>query len=531
MDWKSVIQMFILNAPFIGIMFFLAWRFKNKARIYDSYSYTPDLVVTIGMIGTFFGIVVGLWNFDSVNIEASIPNLLNGLKTAFLTSLCGLVISAYLKKEQSKVLNKNKKKDVEDLLEELIDTIKRSDSSTIKDAMVELKNTTKESNKVMIHTIASFNENIGKIFSKGQGSLTEQMKLLREGMLKAQEASQDRLDMGLNRMTSQMGELVKENKAISSEIERGNNELIKNFIDFREDMAKAFTEEFTEALTKSIQDLNNQLQEQLGENFKNAVNKLVDWQEHYIETIKNTTNLLETTTHSIKNIEGSFVNITDKAEILLKVSEELQPTIEGLNKQQENLGYGLSSFSKVSDEFKNKVDLIAENTERLENTIENNSNKMLNNLNSAIFEFTKLSEAFDKYSIEIARNFEERIINFDDEIERILKDSIEKMKTQSDLVSNVAHAQVSNMENVTENIANQYSESIDMIAKHLKETFENADKAMIDSVSKIETTMENTLENFAGMLEKVSEKFVDDYTPLTNRLKEIVHISSKFKEN
>ena len=98
-------------------------------------------------------------------------------------------------------------------------------------------------------------------------------------------------------------------------------------------------------------------------------------------------------------------------------------------------------------------------------------------------------------------------------------------------MTSVAQAQVDNMKEVNENLANQYSESIDLVSINLKETFENADKAMIDSIGKIEATMENSLENFAGMLEKVSEKFVDDYLPLTDKLKEILQISNKTMEN
>mgnify|MGYP003548768949 FL=1 len=41
----------------------------------------PSLVSTLGVLGTFFGITIGLLDFNSNDLQASIPKLLDGLKT------------------------------------------------------------------------------------------------------------------------------------------------------------------------------------------------------------------------------------------------------------------------------------------------------------------------------------------------------------------------------------------------------------------------------------------------------------------
>ena len=51
------------------------------------FDFIPHLFPTLGILFTFLGIAIGLWNFDSNNIEKSIPELMNGLKTAFLVSI------------------------------------------------------------------------------------------------------------------------------------------------------------------------------------------------------------------------------------------------------------------------------------------------------------------------------------------------------------------------------------------------------------------------------------------------------------
>ncbi|WP_166484973.1 hypothetical protein [Nitrosomonas eutropha] len=45
--------------------------------------YDPTILTTTGIFATFFGIALGLADFDAANIQASIPALLAGLKTAF----------------------------------------------------------------------------------------------------------------------------------------------------------------------------------------------------------------------------------------------------------------------------------------------------------------------------------------------------------------------------------------------------------------------------------------------------------------
>ena len=68
----------------------------NKRRWIES---LPSLVSTEGVLGTFLGITLGLWFFDTQNLDVSIPLLLSGLKTAFFTSLAGMVGSLILNRK------------------------------------------------------------------------------------------------------------------------------------------------------------------------------------------------------------------------------------------------------------------------------------------------------------------------------------------------------------------------------------------------------------------------------------------------
>lgn len=62
-------------------------------------------IVSLGVLGTFVGIAIGLFHFDVSQIKESMPILLEGLKTAFITSGVGIFFSIVIsiikpKKEQ-----------------------------------------------------------------------------------------------------------------------------------------------------------------------------------------------------------------------------------------------------------------------------------------------------------------------------------------------------------------------------------------------------------------------------------------------
>ena len=78
---------FTVIAVLIILSFFAYYLSKFTP---DNAVYSPTILTTLGIFFTFFGIALGLWNFDSKNIEASIPSLLASLRTAFWASVVGV---------------------------------------------------------------------------------------------------------------------------------------------------------------------------------------------------------------------------------------------------------------------------------------------------------------------------------------------------------------------------------------------------------------------------------------------------------
>lgn len=68
----------------------------------------PGVLSGLGVLGTFLGLTLGISNFDNNDTSAvlkSIDNLMNGMNTAFYTSIVGMLLSLFYIICEKKVLN------------------------------------------------------------------------------------------------------------------------------------------------------------------------------------------------------------------------------------------------------------------------------------------------------------------------------------------------------------------------------------------------------------------------------------------
>lgn len=108
MEEKTLNIITWVSVAFIIIAAFWAWRYIMRQKKSNTLlakrrwiDQLPSLISTLGVLGTFVGITIGLLFFDTDDLDNSIPKLLSGLKTAFFTSLAGMFGSLLL----SRVVN------------------------------------------------------------------------------------------------------------------------------------------------------------------------------------------------------------------------------------------------------------------------------------------------------------------------------------------------------------------------------------------------------------------------------------------
>ena len=79
-----------VNLAFVVIIFILAIIDQKTKKDFKSQ------IVSVGVLGTFVGIFIGLQGFNPEDIMNSVNKILVGLKTAFFTSIVGMSVATVL---------------------------------------------------------------------------------------------------------------------------------------------------------------------------------------------------------------------------------------------------------------------------------------------------------------------------------------------------------------------------------------------------------------------------------------------------
>jgi len=79
-----------INIIFVVIIFILGFLDVKTGKDLKSQ------IVSVGVLGTFVGIFIGLQGFNPADIVNSVNEILVGLKTAFFTSIVGMSVSTIL---------------------------------------------------------------------------------------------------------------------------------------------------------------------------------------------------------------------------------------------------------------------------------------------------------------------------------------------------------------------------------------------------------------------------------------------------
>ncbi len=276
--------------------------FYGKSRILIHH--TPNLLTSLGILGTFVGIVIGLLYFDPTHIDESIELLLSGLQTAFITSLAGMAASIAYKLLGTTLLFKENR-----ATDEIIDV----EAQDILRAIVNQGQHLVQLKKA--------------ISSDNDSSLTAQMKLFRS-------------DVNDN------------NKHQQQSFKKFSEELWKSLNEFSKMQAKSATEQIIQALKAVITDFNKNLTEQFGENFKaldESVKKLVDWQSTYSTQLEDMIKQFSHGVKAISDIEASVANIHKDTQAIPDTMSNLSTIIEVNQHQINALELHLGAFKDIKE--------------------------------------------------------------------------------------------------------------------------------------------------------------------------------------
>ncbi|WP_461534718.1 hypothetical protein [Spongorhabdus nitratireducens] len=461
----------------LGFVFFFAVGCKIKDKAHAFTQYTPTLLTSLGILGTFMGIVAGLLDFDTAHIDTSIGPLLEGLKTAFITSLSGMLLSILFKMLSASgwITSKDNKDTGEeitaaDYLSHLrlmgeqaqnINDLKEAICSTEDMKLGELQ-------QVIQRQADGIDQLLRSIGGNDDGSLLGQLKLLRF----EQSDNQKHLNMHLTQTAGVLAEINSHLSVQGDNFKQFENRLWIKLQDFADMMSKSATEQVIEALKSVIQDFNNNLTEQFGENFKhlnNAVLELVTWQENYKHQLADMKNQYDLGVKAISETESSVAHIGEKAQSIPGAMDDLVKVMEVNQHQIEELSRHLGAFESVRDKA---VEAVPEIRGQIDMAIAGarEANELM---------AQGVQESTDKLKLVVVESAD----NYRDTVDRTrgaLNDAATETANSSVEIKDHFKA---TLEDINNNMRNLVSE-LQTGGKALNESYINANETLVDGLKK-----------------------------------------------
>lgn len=329
----------------------------------------------------------------------------------------------------------------------------------------------------------------------------------------------------LNLLKNQNNSLLDIKRGISSDNEDSltshMQKLRLDFSDFAKNQAKMNIEELQKSLEYVIQSFNDQMQEQFGENFKElnkAVFKLVEWQENYHKQIEYMVNTIDQTNSAVENSKQIIQDISEKYSETYKLTEDFEAAIKLLNDENKILMENVENFSKLANEANNAMPLIE---------------KQLSDLTTG-FKLTiegslkDIKDSAKESSDTMTRAMKESA----DGMSSSIKSSIDTIKQSSDLINTEIKTTIkSSTEEVNKQLIDLYKNSFDTLTKQQQKLVDDLNKNINDIDDQIGSVLQNSINSLSSNLVTLSGKFVDDYLPLTEKLREIVHIAESINKS
>lgn len=466
-----------------------AYTFLKKYKKEDSSNnylleFLPNMFPTLGMLGTFGGITYGLWFFNPDDLENSIPHLLQGLKTAFLISIFGVILLLYYSFRSGNIRFK-KEKDL------------KSDETL---ALYELIKLNKESNEKIISSIDILNSSISSRLDQLDQSVNQ---------INYIEFNGNPVHIG-NILTS----LYDETKQQTSSLQNFSTDLAtaiqKGITQINESTSNSFDRlindtkvtEKLDSVRTEITDLGTKLQSPAEDVVKGLSENLATSMQEILQEVKGSIGegINSDMAEVVKQLTTVSTNLNDFPNKINSMAAGLETTFKKLEE-------GLAKTSTQTNvKSKEAVDSIAGQMQLLEGTLKSLAENITNTTNTSTEnvrnQFSTISDTITAHS----QSQEQTILQTTALVEK-LSDNINTLNTLS-----------TNFGNVITNI-NTANDTLKLTSTQFQSVS-----------SKVEETA-TTLSNTQNQLINYNNTFINNNIELLTQYNESLEISSNFNQN
>lgn len=447
--------------------------------------HAPNIMTSLGILGTFLGIVIGLLAFDVQNIDASIGPLLAGMKTAFLTSLVGMLCSILFK-----ALDAWK----------FAPARESAGSSPEEVTPAHILGALQIQNDTLSAVARSLS-------ATEEGSVVGQLKMVRSDLT-------DRL----NRQRE--------------ERERFETALFLQMDSFAQLLSKSATEVVIEALRQVIVDFNRNLTEQFGENFKAldaSVKKLVDWQAQYSIQVEQMGHQFQRSVDSIDLTGEALQRISSDCARIPTAMSELRDVLEVNQHQIQELQRHLEVFTAMRDRAIEAVPEIRKQVQHVAEQLGEAAVAMSDVLAEKSGQFADHVNSTNRAVLEMAATVSNSTDSMRDELTSTVKElesSAREMVRSLEQASIQVHNQIAaSTDQMAEAVRRDTSRALTGVEEQIKQAVEktgegvNVQLQIMDKA--VEQELERVLNRFGRSLAKISDAFSRDYEGLMSRLSEM----------
>ena len=475
-----------------GILVAYILYFFLKEKQYSKESVLGNIASTIGVLGTFVGISIGLWKFNPNDITSSVPLLLSGMKIAFATSIIGMAASIFMKY----IALKNEDEENIDDIMELFNTM-IAESRNVNNTLIENQ---KQTENVL--------NKVSEIWASHQENLTVELK-------------SEILNLNNNTISKQE-ELIGEFKKLG-ECFTLLNSGVNNLLTWQENY-KETIENTTKELETVIQTIHNadesiesiskhaSLIKENNENLSEVLKEINKTQNVIIDSNKSIIEISNTAKESIPQINEHFTNIDNRTK---ESTAYLQTLIS------ENLNNIKSYLEKITEDVLSKTtQSIYENNRQFKYEI----SEHISQCKMLIYSLKDLIPDINEHLLSTQKRFNKTLIHFNEEVQNSLRENTLEINKQVQLLKE----NTANINNTLDDTISESTKRLENItvatSNQIKTMAEEMEKLCVRKIEKLDNTLieefTDALSCLAGQLVTISEGFSEDYYRLLDELKE-----------
>ena len=475
-----------------GILVAYILYFFLKEKQYSKESILGNIASTIGVLGTFVGISIGLWKFNPNDITSSVPLLLSGMKIAFATSIIGMTASILMKY----ITLKNEDEENIDDIMELFNTM-IAESRNVNTTLIENQKQTENVLNKVSEIWSSHQENLivelkSEILSLNNNTISKQEELI--GEFKKLGECFTLLNSGVNDLLTWQENYKETIEITTKELET----VIKTIHN---------ADESIESISK-----NSSLIKENNENLSEVLKEINKAQNVIIESNKSIIEISNTAKESIPQINEHFTNIDNRTK---ESTAYLQTLIS------ENINSIKSYLETITEDVLSKTtQSIYENNRQFKYEI----SEHISQCKMLIYSLKDLIPDINEHLLSTQKRFNKTLIHFNEEVQNSFKENtleinkqIQLLKENTANINNTLDDTISEstkrLENITVATSNQIKTMAEEMEKLCTRKIEKLDNTLIEEFTDV-------LSCLAGQLVTISEGFSEDYYRLLDELKE-----------